>query len=211
MIKKYLMLISIIFVIALFTSTSSASYLFLKGEIYEKLKEKSTFRNALERIPNIISKVEKIELIDSDESDEDNDLIELDSPKKEPVYTEILKETIDIIGELTPDNGNEAVVEENYLGETTTVDINGEEGTTLNDAVIVDENEKVEDTSKITVEKDGQTGRILEKVIEITQSNVVIGKLLQTVVEHTTYASGTTDSSGIVENIVDNVVVIAND
>jgi len=180
MIKKYIILISAILVILMLASTSSASFLFSKGEIYERLQESSIFRNALDRVSQIIS---------HDDS----------------------SVSIDIIGEVTPDNRDAVVVEENDLGETTTVDVNGEEGATLNDVVIVDENGEEGATNEITVDEDGENGRTIERVIDIiTENNVVIGTVLQRIIERT-FAPGTTESSGVTENIVDNVVVTDND
>jgi len=203
MIKKYMILISAVLVIAIFTSTSSASLLSTKARLYEILQENTTFRRIVERISQITTSVEDSI---SNDADEDIDIPESEGPEEDV----LLPETIDVDGEITPDNGDEVVVEEDDSEENPTVDTNGEEGTTLNDEPTIDENGEVEATNDITVEEDGEEGRTIDRIIEVvTETNTVFGDVLQRIVERT-YAPGTTESNGSAENIVDNVVVTDN-
>ena len=200
MIKKYIILISAILVISIFTSTSSASLLSTKAGLFERLQESTIFRKIVERLSQVTTNIENSI---SNDADEDNDIPESDGPEEDV----LMPEKIDVDGEVTPDNGNEVATEENDPGETPTVDTNGEEGATLNDEVTVDENGEVGTANNITVEQDGETGRTLERVIEIVKEHsVIIGAMLERIVERT-FASGTTESDGVVESIVDNVVV----
>ena len=192
MIKKYVILISAILAIAIFISTSSASILSTREKMLERIHENAFLNRAYERILQISSNNDNS--VDSGSSREGNSL----------------QETIDIDGNVTPDNGNKVVVEENDLGDNTTIDINGKEGTTLNDKPIVDENGEVGITNGIIVKEEGENGNTIDKIIEIvTEHNVVLGTALQRVVEHT-FAPGTTESVGVSENIVDTVMVVGD-
>jgi len=191
MMKKYVILLSAILVILMFASTSSASFSFLNSGICERLQENPVFRNVLLRISQIVA-------------NSDNDLMNSDGQTENV----ILQETTDVDGEITPDNGNEVVIEEDDAGETPTIDIDGEEGATLNEEQTVVENGEVGTTGNITVEIDGEYGRTIERVIEIiTENTVNVGTILQRVVDRI-YAPGTTESDGIAENVVDTVVVV---
>ena len=55
MIKKYIMLLSAIFVVLILTSTSNASLLSLDGDVSEGFQENSIFKRVFERISQIIS------------------------------------------------------------------------------------------------------------------------------------------------------------
>ena len=167
MIKKYIILISAILVIGIFTSTSSASLLSTKAGLFERLQESTIFRKIVERLSQVTTNIENSI---SNDADEDNDIPESDGPEEDV----LMPEKIDVDGEVTPDNGNEVATEENDPGETPTVDTNGEEGATLNDEVTVDENGEVGTANNITVEQDGETGRTLERVIEIVKEHSVI-------------------------------------
>jgi hypothetical protein len=202
MIKKYIMIISAILVMLMFTSTSSASVLFSKISIYERIQEKSIFKKALEKITKTVAQKGSIVQVDSDENDED--LEDADAPNQDV----LLPETIDVVGEVTPDNGNEPVIEEDELEDTPTIDVDGEEGVTLNDEITVDTNGEVGTTGVTTVDQDGTEGITLKRIIEIfTEKNGMSGTVLQKVVERT-FAPGTTESDGVAENVVDTVVVV---
>lgn len=190
MIKKYVVIMSLILVILMFTSIGSASFLSSRTKIYERFQENSIFRKVLDRLTQSISQNSNIASINTGENDEDDDLIDQDGPDEDV----LLPDVIDVVGEVTPDNGDEVVTEEDDLGETPTIDINGPEGTTLND--------------EPTVNQDGENGRTLERVIEIvTENNEIFGAMLEKVVERT-FAPGTTESNGIAEAIIDTVVVV---
>jgi len=202
MIKKYVMIVSAILVIFMFTSTSSASFLFSKGKIYEMLSENSPLKNILNRLNRVVYNSDDASLDEEDDETNDEDdgeyddgmhdeEIEPDGPDKKG-EDNLLPKVLEEGFYWTPDDGNEIVVEENTLEETSTIDVDGKEETTLEDKPTVDETGK-EDTT-------------LERVIEIIkENNRKIGDMLQRVVEHT-YAPGTT-SGGTSENIVENVVV----
>jgi len=70
MIKKYVLLLSIMLIILLFTTNSNASYLSFKQRIYEKIQENSAFQKITDIISNITSY--NVEVL----SDEDNTTID---------------------------------------------------------------------------------------------------------------------------------------
>ena len=190
MIKKYVLVPAVLLIILLFTSTSTASLLSSKQSIYERFQENSVFGNLLEKISQIVSYNDNNMAIEADSDDED-DLMDSDGPEEDVLLPE---ETVNVDGEITPDDGNELVVEDGDLGDNPTIDIDGKEGATLND--------------EVTVETDGEEGRTLVRIIDIiTENNEKIGAMLQKVVERT-FAPGTTESEGVAENIVDTVVVV---
>ena len=199
MIKKYIMLISAIFVILILTSTGNASFLSLDGDATEESQENSIFKRVFERISQIIS-YKNSRISSNDEDAQNDDLTDPDVLEEDL----LLQETIDVIGEITPDNGNEEVTEQENLDGNPTIDIDGEEGTTLNDELIIDEDGEVGVTDIITLDQDGTEGRTLERIIEIFTENK---KDIEKIVERT-FALGTTMSEGIAENIVDTVVVV---
>ena len=200
MIKRYVMLISAILVILMFTSTSSASFLFYEEKIYERLPENSPLRKILDRFSQVIVSNNDNSVSIYDENDDEDYDVKYDDGEHDaddlgdgPIEDILLPNVLEEGFYWTPDGGNEPVVEEDNLGTPPTIDIDGEEGTTLNEDPIIDE--------------DGEIGRTLYRVIEvITEINVKIGPMLEKIVEHT-YAPGTTESDGVAENIVDTVVV----
>ena len=112
MIKKYVMIIAVLLVILMFTSTSTASFLSTKGKIYERLPENSAFKRILDKLFQIASNNDDGVLIDTDEDDgeeeddgEYDDEIDPDGPKDGGLLPKIW----DMVGEKTPDDGNESV------------------------------------------------------------------------------------------------------
>ena len=193
MIKKYVMLISAILVILMFTSTSSASFLSSKEKIYERLSENSLLKNILDRFSQVASDGKDSMSIDTDDDDGNDD--DSEDGKEEDV---LLPKIWNMVGEITPDGGNEPVDD---LEETTTIDSDGEIGATQDDW---------------TVEK-GTTTVKLERFVKIvTELNGNLGAFLQRVIERTV----ATDENGISlpgsggsaeNNIVDNVVLTDGD
>jgi len=217
MIKKYLMIILGIFLIIMLTSTSSASFLFSNKEIYRNFQAPSRFKIILEELSKVtIFKNNNDALVvsndnddyeDCDEGDEDyDDDIEPDDPEEDVLLPKIWN----LEGEKTPDDGDEEVVEEEALEENPTIDLNGEEGRTLNEVETVIENGVEEVINEIIVEEDGEEGETIDRVIEIVKdNNQKIGDMLQKVIEHS-YAPGTT-AGGTSENIVRNSIITNND
>lgn len=188
MIKRYLLVVSVFLVIILFTSTSTASIVSSRQRILQRFQQNSVFTKILEKLSQIASSNDNSISTDSDE-DEDDDIMEEDGPEENILLPKIWN----MVGEITPDDGDDPVVEENDLGETPTIDIDGEEGAYLNDEPTIDIN--------------GENGRTIDRVIEIiTECNEKFESVLEKVVERT-FAPGTTESDGVAENIVDTVVV----
>jgi len=233
MIKKYIMLISAILVILIFTSTSSASFLFPKGNIYERLPENSPLKNILNKFSQVIisNKDNSISIDEDMEDDANNDEddseyddgehdeeIDPDGPKEDVILPKIWN----MVGEKTPDDGDEPVIDsektttidsDGEVGATQddewTVDSDGDEGTTSNDITTSDyiaEGEWTVEAKPITVK--------LERFVKIvTEINGNLGALLQRVIERNvaTDENGVSSSvsGGSVENdIVDNVVLM---
>ena len=209
MIKKYVMIIAMLLVILMFTSTSTASFLFPMGKIYEMLPENSPLKNILDRLSQVISNNNDIVSNDADEEDdEDDDMMDTDDPLEEDV---LLPETIDIVGEITPHEGNYIDVDDSE--ETTTIDLDGEVGATQGEWTVDSDgdegaanNEVTIDESEWTVDHDGEGGTLERFVKIITEHNEKFGGMLQRVVERT-FAPGTTESDGTAENDIVGVVV----
>jgi len=192
MIKKYVMVALALLVFLMFVSTSSASSLFSKGQIYERLLEKSVFKKIFDRYYQVTSN-------NADSISKDAD----DNGGKDG----LLSETIDIVGEKTPYEGN--YIDVNNSDDTSTIDGDNENGTTQN-TVTVDGDVVV--NNNMTVEKDGKERRriILERIVDVViEHNGKLGAILERVIERT-YAPGTTASDGPAENIVSNVVVVGS-
>jgi hypothetical protein len=141
-----------------------------------------------------------------DEPDEEyddgeyDDEIDPDGPKEDVLLPKIW----DLVGEKTPDDGNEPVDDSE---ETSTVDSGGEDGVTQDDEWTVDlDGDEGAASNEMTIDE-GEWTVDLERVVEIvTEHNVKLGEMLQRVVERT-FASGTTESDGTVENDIVGVVV----
>lgn len=211
MIKKYVTILAILLAILMFTSTSTASFLSLKGKIYERLQENSAFKKVLERISQIVSYNDNIASTDADKDDEDeedDDLMDTDDPLEEDI---LLPKIWNLVGEKTPDDGNEPVDDSE---ETAVIDVQDDKDeTTQQDELTVDLDGNKEaingeaiDKGEWTVEHDGEGGTLDRFVKIFTERNVKLGAMLQRVVERT-FAPGTTESDGVAENIVDTVVV----
>ena len=162
MIKKYVMLISAILVILMFTSTSSASFLSSKEKIYERLSENSLLKNILDRFSQVASDGKDSMSIDTDDDDGNDD--DSEDGKEEDV---LLPKIWNMVGEITPDGGNEPVDD---LEETTTIDSDGEIGATQDDWTVEKGTTtvKLERFVKIVTELNGKLGTMLERVIERT-------------------------------------------
>ena len=201
MIKKYIMMLAVLIVILMFTSTSSASFLLFREKMYERLSENSPLKNMLDRFFQFTSDREDSMSIDTNDVDDGEYDDDSETGPEEDV---LLPKIWNVVGEITPDDGNETVDD---LEETPVVDVNGEGGTTVNDDPTVEENGEVGINNESTVEENGENGSTVDGLIEIvTKRNVVLGEILQRVVERT-FAPGTTESDEIAENIVDTVVV----
>ena len=182
-------------VILMFTSTSTASFLFPMGKIYEMLPENSPLKNILDRLSQVISNNNDIVSNDADEEDddetddEDDDMMDTDDPLEEDV---LLPETIDIVGEITPHEGN-YIDEDDDENITNTIDHPDGDG-------------DVNATNGLTVDEGVWTVK-LERFVEIVmERNVQLGGMLQRVVERI-FAPGTTESDGTAENDIVDVVV----
>jgi len=213
MIKKYVMLISAILVILMFTSTSSALFLFSEGKIYERLPENSLLKNILDRLSRVISNNNDIVLNDADE--EDDDLVDPDDLEEDV----LLPETIDIVGEITPHEGDYIDVDDPE--ETTTIDSDGEVGATQDEWTVDSDgdegaagNEITIDEGEWTVDHDGEGGKLERFVKIVTELNGKLGVLLQRVIERTVATdengSSSPGSGGSAENNKVDVVVVTD-
>ncbi len=223
MIKKYVMIIAVLMVILMFTSTSSASFLFSKGKLYERLPENSPLRNILDRFSQIASDRKDSMSIDTDEDDgEDDDMVDTDDPLEEDV---LLPKIWDLVGEKTPDDGNESVDDSEEIlntidhpdgnddgvvwGNGTTVDSDGDDGAASNE-ITIDEGEWTVDEGTTTTVK-------LERFVKIvTEINGKLGAMLERVIERTVATDengiSSSGSGGSAENnIVDAIVVTDGD
>jgi len=212
MIKKYVMLISAILVILMFTSTSSASFLSPKGKIYEMLPENSPLKNILDRFSQVIVSNNDNSLsidddIEDDETDDDDgeyddgehdDEIDPDGPDKKGVDN-LLPNVLEEGFYWTPDGGNEPVVEPSNTIDTP----DGYEDVVSSDDGAIDypdgvasneittdeggEDEVVGQEGKWTVDHDGEGGtleRFVKKIMNI-DNNGKLGVTLQRVIKRT--------------------------
>ena len=143
MIKKYVMIIAMLLTILIFTSTSTASFLFSKGKVYELLPENSPLK-----------------IMSNDADDEDDDLVDPEGPEEDVPLPKIWN----MVGEITPDDGNEPVDD---LEETTTIDADGEVGATQDEWVVDSDggegaasNGITIDEGEWTVDHDGEGGTL---------------------------------------------------
>jgi len=169
MIKKYVMIIAMLLAILIFTSTSTASFLFPEGKIYERLPENSPLRNILDRFSQIASDGKDSMSIDTNDEyyDDTKDGLEKDGR---------LPKIWNMVGEITTDGGNEPVDdledtstvdsdgEDGLIQDTWTVDSNGEEGTT--DEKIMAEEEGADGATRDewTVDSDGDEGEVSNEI-----------------------------------------------
>ncbi len=231
MIKKYVMLISAILVIIMFTSTSTASFLFSEEKIYEQLPENSPLRKILDRFSQIASDRKDSVSIDindeyydgnddEDDGEYDDGEHDADNLDEGPIENILLPNVLEEGFYWTPDGGNEPV---DNLEETTTIDIDGEVGATQDEVTVDSDGDDEATGNEITIDEsewtvdEGTTTVKLERVIKIvTELNGKLGAMLQRVIERTV----ATDEAGISSpgsggsaenNIVDNIVLTAND
>ena len=147
---------------------------------------------------------------------EHDDEIDPDGPNKKGVDN-LLPKIWEVGFYWTPDGGNEPVVEpsntidtpDGYEDGVSSGDgtIDYPDGATQDEWTVDSDGDEGATNEIITIDEDGTEDVTIEQLIEVTTScNVEIGTMLQRVVEHT-YAPGTTESTGVAENIVDTVVV----
>jgi len=238
MIKKYVMIVAVLLVIFMFTSTSTASVVSGRGKIYEMLQENfhkyPVIKNIIEKFSQVVSDNDDSVPIytddDNDGDDEDyddgehDDEIDPDGPKEDV----LLPKVWNIVGEITPDGGNEPVEdleetsntidlpdgdEDGALSSDGTIDLNGKEGAVVANEKIIDKNggEGVI-TEKWTVDEGEWTVK-LDRIVEIvTKLNGKLGVFLERVIEHTvdTDENGisSSGSGGSAENnIVDDIIL----
>ncbi len=223
MIKKYVMIIAMLLAILMFTSTSTASFLFPEGIFYERLPENSplkTLKTMLDRLYQVAyNNDDDVELDADDETDDEDDDGEDDDGEIDPGGPEedvLLPNIINIDGEETPDDGNEPVDD---LEEATTIDSDGEVGATQDEWTVDSDGDEGAATNGITTIDEGEwtvdegawTVK-LERFVEIvTELNGNLGAFLQRVIERTvaTDENGISSpgSGGSAENNVVDVVV----
>jgi len=217
MIKKYAMIIAVLLVILMFTSTSSASFLFSEGKIYERLPENSPLKNILDRFSQIASDRKdsmSIDINDEDydvEYDDGNDA-EYDNGEHDDDDSEDgLKEDVLLpkIWEVgfywTPDDGND----EASSGDGT---IDYPDGEANNEMMTIDEGD--ESLELWTVEAKPMTVKLERFVKIVTELNENLGAMLERVIERTvaTDENGISSpgSGGSAENNQVDVVVLTN-
>jgi DNA-binding ferritin-like protein (Dps family) len=187
MIKKYMLMLSILFIVLLFASTSTASFSSYKQRICEKFGENSAFYKMLDRFLDTSS-------YNSDEAINNNIL---DISKDAALDDE---QTIDI-------NGEEGAT----LNEETIIDENGEVGA-ANDEIIIEEggsdnNGTLECIIEIITERNGQIGEILQRVIK--RSYVSEGGV-ETIIEGTVI-NGYIEKDNAENTVVEHVVLTSDD
>lgn len=182
MIKKYVIVLAILLAILMFTSTSSASFLFSKGEIYEMLPENSLLKNILDRFSQVVvsnndNSVSIDEDIEDDEDDDEyddgehDDEIDPDGPDKKGVDA-LLPNVLEEGFYWTPDGGNETVVEplntidnpDGYEDEVSSGDgaIDHPDGEANNEVMTIDEGG--ESQCKWVVDSNGEEGTINDNI-----------------------------------------------
>lgn len=197
MIKKYAMIIAVLLVILMFTSTSSASFLFSEGKIYEGLPENSLLKTMLDRLYQVaynnddddddddvaLDVDEDDETDDEDDGEYDDEMDPDDGPEEDVLLPNVLEEGF----YWTPDNENKSVNDSEDTSNTIdhpdgddggvvwgneTVDSDGNEGTASNETTIpdyIDEGKwTVEQFVEIVTERNVKLGALLERVIECT-------------------------------------------
>jgi len=202
MIKKYVMIISVLLVMLMFTSTSTASFVFSNEKIYKFLPENLVFREILDKFSQIASDNddgehdgENDDEYDDGDADDENDDEYDDGPEKDVLLPKIWEEGF----YWTPDDGNEPVDDSDVddggaVWNNGTVDSDGDEGVASNEITIPDYIDKGEWTVD------------LDRVVEIvTEHNVKIGAMLQRVIKRTitTNGEGGTVKNDIVGHVID--------
>ncbi|MCJ2534161.1 MAG: hypothetical protein LN364_02885 [Candidatus Thermoplasmatota archaeon] len=216
MIKKYAMIIAVLLVILMFTSTSTASFLFSEGKIYEGLPENSPLKTMLDRLYQVASNNDDDVALDVEEDDEtdDEDDGEYDDemdPDDSPEEDVRLPKIWNMVGEITPYEGNytDEGDDENI---TNTIDHpDGDDDGVVWNNVTVNPDKDVNATNGLTIDEGEWTVKLERFVKIVTELDGDLGTLLQRVVERT-FATGTTDSGGTVENdVVDDIVLTDGD
>ena len=196
MIKKYAMIVAILLVIFILVPTSTASFVFSKGKIYEMLPENSRFKEILDKLSQVTSNnAGSVSIDDDGEYDNDSD----DGTEENVLLPNVLEEGF----YWTPDNENKSVNDSEDTSNTIdhpdgdddgvvwnngtvdsdgndsgvvwgneTVDSDGNEGTASNETTIpdyIDEGKwTVEQFVEIVTERNVKLGALLERVIECT-------------------------------------------
>jgi len=230
MIKKYTLLITAILVILMFTSTSTASFLFSEGIFYERLPENSPLKPILDRLYQVAYNNDDDVALDADgeddETDDEDDGEEDDGeyddeidPDDGPEEDVLLPKIWNMVGEKTPDDGNELVDDSE---ETTTIDSDCEVGATQDEWTVDLDGDGGAASNEITTSdyiaegewtvEAGTTTVKLERFVKIvTELNGNLGAFLQRVIERTvaTDENGISSpgSGGSAENNIVDVVV----
>ena len=216
MIKKYAMIIAVLLVILMFTSTSTASFLFSEGKIYERLPENSPLKTMLDRLYQVAYNNDDDVALDVEEDDEtdDEDDGEYDDemdPDDSPEEDVLLPKIWNMDGEITPYEGNytDEGDDENI---TNTIDhTDGDDDGVVVGNGTVNPDKDVNATNGLTIDEGEWTVKLERFVKIVTELDGNLGALLQRVVERT-FATGTTDSGGTVENdVVDDIVLTDGD
>jgi len=163
MIKKYVVLISAILVILMFTSTSTASFLFSEGKIYERPPENSPLKNILDRFYQIASdKKDSMSIDTNDEYYDGNDVDDGEHDEIDPVGPDkkgvdnLLPNVLEEGFYWTPDDGNE----EASVGDGT---IDYPDGEANNEVMTIDECD--ESQCEWIVDSNGEEGTINGNII----------------------------------------------
>ena len=205
----------------MFVSTSSASFLLHREKIYNNVRENLMFKKVVVNFFQLVTNIEenKIrnangntnddETTDADDADEGDENYDIDEPET-PEEDVLLPKEWNLVGEKTPDDGDEPVIEENDLEDNPTIDIDGPEGTTLQEESTIDINGEEGTTNEVIIVEDGDTETIFEPEVEVVVSyNGNVGTFLKRVIETTVSTDGTSsDSGGSAENIKSEVVVV---
>ena len=211
MIKKYV-IIAMLLAILMFTSTSTASFLFSEGKIYEGLPENSPLKTMLDRLYQVAYNNDDDVALDVEEDDEtdDEDDDEID-PDDSPEEDVLLPKIWNMVGEITPYEGNytDEGDDENI---TNTIDHpDGDDDGVVVGNGTVNPDKDVNATNGLTIDEGEWTVKLERFVKIVTELDGDIGALLQRVVERT-FAPGTTESDGTAENdVVDDIVLTDGD
>ena len=205
-IKKYVMIIAMLLAILMFTSTSTASFLFSEGGIYERLPENSPFKTMLDRLYQVAYNNDDDVALDAaeedDETDDEDDGEEDDGEYDDEIDPDGLEDKrLPKIWEnnvyITPDGGDKPVIDSE---ETTTIDSDGEVGATQDEWTVDSDGDEGAASNEITIAEGEWTVEAkpmtvkLERFVKIvTELNGNLGAMLQRVIERTV----ATDENGI--------------